>query len=228
MNPHCFFYRRFIDPLLRPLRRTLAGMIPEGASVLEAACGTGEQSLIIARKAGRVLGFDYNRTIVECAQGRIPGDGEWTNLTFQEADARDLLFIADGEFDYATITLALHEMNPANRIPVLRELSRTARQLLVADYSTPMPSTIGGWFTRMIEKMAGKDHYAGYSDYQAAGGLDTIIRESGLEIVEENSVLGGIGRIVLCRVIDSESPSALQPNKALPSQEQKLPVPQDR
>ncbi len=197
MNPHCFFYRKFIDPLLRPLRRTLAGLVPEGASVLEAACGTGEQSLILARRAGRVLGFDYNRSIVECAQGRVPAVSE--NLSFQEADARVLPFIADAEFDYATITLALHEMTPANRIPVLRELSRTARQLLVADYATPMPSTLGGWFTRMIEKMAGKEHYAGYCDYQAAGGLDTIIGDSGLEIIQEHSVLGGIGRIVLCR-----------------------------
>ena len=121
------------------------------------------------------------------------------NLSFQEADARVLPFIADAEFDYATITLALHEMTPANRIPVLRELSRTARQLLVADYATPMPSTLGGWFTRMIEKMAGKEHYAGYCDYQAAGGLDTILVESDLEIIQEHSVLGGIGRIVLCR-----------------------------
>ncbi len=197
MNSHCFFYRRFIDPLLRPLRRTLAGMIPEGASVLEAACGTGEQSLILARRAGRVLGFDYNRTIVECAQGRVSGLSE--NLSFQEADARNLPFIADKEFDYATITLALHEMNPANRIPVLRELTRTAGQLLVADYATPIPPTFGGWFTRMIEKMAGKEHYAGYCDYQAAGGLETIIGDSGLEILNEHSVLGGIGRIVLCR-----------------------------
>ncbi|MCK5735474.1 MAG: class I SAM-dependent methyltransferase [Spirochaetaceae bacterium] len=173
MNSQCLFYRTFIDPLLRPLRRKLAALVPPGSSVLEAACGTGEQSLIFSRRAGRVLGFDYNGNIVECAKGRIPELSE--NLSFQEADARNLPFIADEEFDYASITLALHEMNPANRIPVLKELSRTARNLLIADYASPLPSSISGWFTRMIEKMAGKEHYAGFCNYQDAGGLDVII-----------------------------------------------------
>ena len=197
MNFQCLFYRAFIDPLLRSLRRRLAGIVPDGASVIEAACGTGTQSLILSRRAGRVLGFDLNPGSVECAQNRIPqGTG---NLSFVEADARNLPFVSDGEFDYATITLALHEMNPSNRIPVLKELSRTARNLLVADYSSPLPSTFPGWFTRMIEKMAGKEHYAGFCDYQDAGGLDSIIQDAGLEVVEEYFVLGGIGRIVLCR-----------------------------
>jgi len=195
MSFHCFFYRRFIDPLLRPLRRELAALFPEGSSVLEAACGTGEQSLILSRRAGRVLGFDYNREIVKCAGNRVPDTSE--NLSFMEADARDLSFIADGEFDYATITLALHEMNPANRLPVLRELSRTASHLLLADYAVPLPSTFGGWFTRLIEKMAGKEHYAGFCNYQDSGGMNYLLDEAGLEIVEEHIVLGGIARIIL-------------------------------
>ena len=197
MNLHCLFYRTFIDPLLRSLRTALARQVPGGASVLEAACGTGEQSLLLARKAGRVLGFDYNGESVECARERIPRGMD--HLSFQEADARDLPFIADNEFDYATITLALHEMDPANRIPVLNELSRTAPQLLVADYASPLPPTFAGWFTRMIEKMAGKEHYAGFCNYQDAGGLDTLLKDAELEIVEEYLILGGIGRIVLCR-----------------------------
>ncbi len=197
MNPQCLFYRTFIDPLLRPLRVELASLVPGGASVLEAACGTGSQSLLLARKAGRVLGFDYSPSAVECAKARIPGSSD--NLSFQEADARSLPFISDDEFDYATITLALHEMNPANRVPVLKELSRTAPQLLIADYAAPLPSTFAGWFTRMIEKMAGKEHFAGFCDYQDARGLDSLLEDAGLEIVEENLVLGGIGRIVLCR-----------------------------
>ena len=198
MRSRCLFYRIFIDPLLRSLRRELAEQVPVGSSVLEAACGTGSQSLILARKAGRVLGFDYNGVSVECARGRIPRGAK--NLSFVEADARDLPFIADGEFDYATITLALHEMNPANRIPVLKELSRTARFLLVADYATPLPSSFAGRFTRGIEKMAGREHYANFCSFQESGGLDGLLEEAGLENVEEFPVLGGIARIILCRV----------------------------
>ena len=81
----------------------------------------------------------------------------------------------------------------------MKELSRTAKYLLLADYSSPLPVTFAGWFTRMIEKMAGKEHYAGFCNYQEAGGLDVIIENAGLELIEDYLVLGGIGRIVLCR-----------------------------
>ena len=175
----------------------MAELVPEGATVLEAACGTGEQSLILADKAGRVVGFDYNSSMAECARRR--GLRSSGNVSFLEADARDLHFVSDGEYDYSTITLALHEMNETARIPVLNELSRTSRYLLVADYSSPLPGTISGRFTWLIERLAGSDHYAGFCSYQSIGGLDSLMREADLEILEEHPVLGGIVRILLCR-----------------------------
>ena len=196
MSVQCRFYRIFIDPLLRALRKRMAEMIPDGASVLEAACGTGEQSLILAGKAGRVVGFDYNGTMAECARRR--GLRSSGNVSFLEADARNLPFVTDGEYDYATITLALHEMNEDTRVPVLMELSRTARYLLVADYSSPLPPTLTGRFTWLIERLAGREHYAGFCSYQSSGGLDAMLGDADLKIVEEYSVLGGIVRILLC------------------------------
>ncbi len=192
----------FIDPLLRPLRKRMAALVPDGATVLEAACGTGEQSLILSSTAGRVVGFDYNPGMADCARGRVPRRSG--NLSFLEADARNLPGIGDGEFDYATITLALHEMNPANRIPVLTELSRTAGYLLLADYSSPLPSTIPGRFIRLIEWAAGKEHYTGFCSYQESGGLDTLVSEAGLKIVEEHPALRGLVRILLCCVKSEE------------------------
>ncbi len=197
MSVQCRFYRIFIDPMLKSLRKRIAELVPEGASVLEAACGTGEQSLILAGKAGQVLGFDYNGTMAECARQRGLRSSE--NVSFLEADARNLSFVTDGEYDYATITLALHEMNEDARVPVLKELSRTARYLLVADYSTPLPLTVGGRFTWLIERLAGREHYAGFCSYQSSGGLDALLGDAGLKIVEEHPVLGGIVRILLCR-----------------------------
>lgn len=199
MSVQCRFYRIFIDPMLKSLRKRMAELVPDGASVLEAACGTGEQSLILAGKAGRVLGFDYNGAMADCARRRIPLSVG--NLLFLEADARNLPFVTDGEYDYATITLALHEMKEENRLPVLKELSRTARYFLVADYSSPLPPTIAGRFTWLIERLAGREHYAGYCSYQSSGGLDSLMREADLEILEEHQVLGGIVRILLCRPV---------------------------
>ena len=200
MSIPCSFYRGFIDPLLQPLRRRIVSLIPDGSSVLEAACGTGEQSLILADKARRVVGFDYNPKMAECARRRISHLREH-HLSFLEADARALPFFTDGEFDVATITLALHEMHIDARLPVLRELSRTAGSLLIADYASPLPRTHIGRFTRIIEWLAGRDHYAGFKSYQRTGGLDTLVQEAGLEIIDERSALRGIVRILQCRLV---------------------------
>jgi ubiquinone/menaquinone biosynthesis C-methylase UbiE len=196
----CIFYRGFIDPLLQPLRRRIVSLIPDGSSVLEAACGTGEQSLMLADKARRVVGFDYNPKMAECARRRISHYPEHS-LFFLEADARSLPFVTDGEFDVATITLALHEMHIDARVPVLRELSRTAGSLLIADYASPLPHTRIGSFTRIIEWLAGRDHHAGFMSYQRTGGLDTLVQEAGLEIIDEHSALRGIVRILQCRLV---------------------------
>lgn len=175
-------------------------LVPEGSSVLEAACGTGEQSLQLVVNSCRVVGFDYNPVMADCARKRIPLEMAH-KLSFLEADARNLSFIENGEFDYVTITLALHEMHESARLPVLKELSRTSDNLLVADYSSPLPATVAGRFTRMIEWMAGTDHYSGFKSYQKAGGLDFLIQASGLEIVKESSALKGIVRILHCRKV---------------------------
>lgn len=184
--------------MLSRLRKRLVSLVPEGSSILEAACGTGEQSLLLAENAVRVLGFDYNPVMASCAGRRIPPSLSH-KLKFLEADARNLPAIEDGEFDYATITLALHEMPENSRLPVLRELSRTARNLLIVDYSSPLPIGAAGRFTRMIEWMAGRDHYSGFRSYQKAGGLDSLIEAAGLVISEENFALRGIVRILHCR-----------------------------
>lgn len=197
MSLQCIFYRFFIDSILRSLRGTLADLVPSGSTVLEAACGTGEQSLLLAEKASHVVGFDYNPVMVDCARRRIPEDRK--NLTFLEADARSLAFISDNEFDFATISLALHEMNKDRRLPVLAELSRTARLLLISDYASPLPSTIGGRFTGMIECLAGREHYAGFRSYQKAGGMNSLLHDAGLVIQDEHRCLGGVVRILLCR-----------------------------
>lgn len=186
--------------MLKPLRRRMLTLIPEGCSILEAACGTGEQSLLLAENAVRVVGFDYNPAMAECAAGRIPA-ALAHKLSFREEDARKLPGIEDDEFDYATITLALHEMPESSRLPVLTELSRTARNLLIADYSCPLPATAIGRFTRVIEWMAGKDHYSGFKSYQKAGGLDFLIKKAGLETVADYSALKGIVRILHCRQV---------------------------
>jgi SAM-dependent methyltransferase len=65
-----------------------------GKNVLDAACGEGYGSNLLAAKAGSVIGVDISQQSISHAAQRYPAD----NLSFQHADCRDLPF-SDGQFD---------------------------------------------------------------------------------------------------------------------------------
>src|SRR4030095_15046094 len=68
---------------------------PEGARVLDLACGTGRHSIELARRGFSVLGVDSARDLLEVAnRDAEQAEGE---VSFLEADLRGLDF--DEEFD---------------------------------------------------------------------------------------------------------------------------------
>jgi ubiquinone/menaquinone biosynthesis C-methylase UbiE len=74
----------------------LAGVSP-GADVLDAPCGYGRHSIVLADAGYRVVGVDRSPVLLEEARRRA-GDGEW--LQWVQADHRELPF-EDASFDAA-------------------------------------------------------------------------------------------------------------------------------
>jgi len=196
-----YFYHLFIDPLLKPLRKQIAEMVPGGGKIIDFACGTGNQTMMLAEKSAHITGIDLNSRMIDKARIMIPAQYKDT-VVFQTADGRNIHFAEDNEFDIATITLALHEMNEDIRLPVLSEMKRVAKHLIIADYDSPQPRNYAGIMAVIIEKLAGKRHYAGFRSYQNSGGLNSLLKEAGIEIQEEYSVLGGSIRVLNCPVPD--------------------------
>jgi SAM-dependent methyltransferase len=74
----------------------LAGVQP-GADVLDAPCGYGRHSVVLAGEGYRVVGVDRSPVLLDEARRRA-GDGEWPQWV--RADHRELPF-EDGSFDAA-------------------------------------------------------------------------------------------------------------------------------
>jgi SAM-dependent methyltransferase len=116
-----------------PIRRAVRGYAP--ATVVDVACGGADLvPLLIADAArhGRMLFatcVDHQPDILALARRRTGGD---PRITFVLADATRLPF-ADGAFDVATCTLALHHFEPNEAVELLRELRRIARSPVVGD-----------------------------------------------------------------------------------------------
>ena len=188
-------YRILFDPALRETRQLIAEKIDEGSNVLDVGCGTGSLALELAEKCQRVVGIELSKKNLETAQERKES-GDVGNVEFHHADATDLSRFADGEFDFATISMVTHEMPEDIRLAVLREIQRVAKEIVMADFACPPPKSIAGVRIRLTERFAGKDHYAGFKSFQKNGGIDGLAEEAGLRISSDSSTKNKTIRVV--------------------------------
>lgn len=177
-----FFYRVFIDPLINGLRRHVAAMILPGDKVIDIACGTGALSLVMARSADHVTGIDLSEDMIITSR-RTAQRRRATNVSFSLLDATDLSCFSDQSFDVAVSTLAMHQFDPETGVKVLREMSRLAKRIIIADYNCPMRKGPAAWLSRSIERAARGEHYRNFRQYMARGGLNRLAAEAGLVII---------------------------------------------
>jgi SAM-dependent methyltransferase len=202
MGTSCLLYKIFIDPLLRSLRHSIARIVDDRhSSIIEIGSGTGAQSLLLASPSRRVLGVDLNEQMAVCAQ-RQADRNKAEDLTYMHADARDLSGFSDHEFQAGLISLALHEMDQNSRTRVLKELKRVSKTVYIADYRSPLPHSLAGGFVRLIERLAGADHYAGFLDYQNRGGLGGLFEKLNLKVISQSEAVAST--IVIYTLVSSD------------------------
>jgi ubiquinone/menaquinone biosynthesis C-methylase UbiE len=178
-----FNYETLVDPLLRNLRKLtpeFSGM-KAGDRVIDICCGTGAQVLEYGRRGIIATGIDISPTMLKIAtRNRIRQKAE--KVSFQLADATDLPF-PDGYFDYASISLGLHDKEKPTRFQILSEMKRVVKQdgaLILIDYQVPLPRNVWAASAIVIEFLAGGSHYQAFKDYLANGGLEDILKNHGL------------------------------------------------
>ena len=97
-----------------------------GSEVLEAGCGVGGQTVILAKNspAARFTSVDRSPESLAEAQARLQGEG-FTNVRFQLADLMHLEF-ADGTFDHVFVCFVLEHL--PDPVAALRELKRVLKK----------------------------------------------------------------------------------------------------
>ena len=193
------FYFSLIDPLLKKLHNAVAEDVPEGASVIDIACGNGTLPMKYAAKASRVTAIDLSEGKLEFAR-KMATRRKLQNISFITMDATDLGRFRDAEFDIAIVSMALHQFELSTGFRLLEELQRIASEVWIADYRYPLPGGFPGWLTRRIERLAGKQHNDCFRAYLAYGGLPAITRSQckGAAIEPENT--GSVFQLAKCRL----------------------------
>jgi ubiquinone/menaquinone biosynthesis C-methylase UbiE len=190
-----FNYETLVDPLLRDIRK----YIPEfsgmraGDKVVDVCCGTGAQVLEYGRRGIVATGIDISPSMLKIAMRNIRRQ-KAVNVSFQLADATSLPF-PDGYFDYASISLGLHDKEKPIRYQIISEMKRVIKQdgtLILVDFQAPLPRNVWGVSARAIEFLAGRSHYQGFRDYLANGGLEDILENNGLREECKNYLKNGL------------------------------------
>ena len=192
-----WFYRTFIDPLLKSGRKLVKNNIRAGETVLDVACGTGALVFDLAEKAKKVVGVDLSESMIKAAQHEQK-KLSINNIEFITADATKLTVFTKKEFDVVTLSMALHQFDPELHSPILNEMKRVAKKIIIVDYAAPLPKSTNGLAAKIIEFLAGKEHNGNFKKFCKIGGLVPILKKNNLQPQTSKKFGSRIFQIIVC------------------------------
>jgi demethylmenaquinone methyltransferase/2-methoxy-6-polyprenyl-1,4-benzoquinol methylase len=176
---------RIIEPLMRNLKiqtPSLAGM-KAGDRALDICCGTGALVLHLAKMNLVACGIDMDPRVIQVAEKKR-GKLGLGNASFQVANALKLPF-EDNFFDYASISMTIHENPRMDRDVIISEMKRVVKKegaLVFIDYKVPLPKIPSSYTSKIVELVAGKEHNKCFKDYLQQGGLDVLLQKHNLHV----------------------------------------------
>jgi tRNA G46 methylase TrmB len=109
-------------------------LFPEGAAILEAGCGVGAQTVILAKKnpGAKIVSVDISDESVRQAK-RLCESEHITNVSFRQADIFDLPF-EEGAFDHVFVCFVLeHLRNPKDALLRLKRILKKGGTITVIE-----------------------------------------------------------------------------------------------
>ena len=190
------FYGKVLDPILASVRKRVALEIGANKTVIDIACGTGAQLFEIAEKAVKVTGVDLSESMIDFAIKEAK-KRSISNADFFICDATDLSIFQDNSYDFAILSLALHQFSPNLHEPILSEMKRVAKTIILLDYAVPLPKNYVGIGSRFAEFMAGREHNRNFKKYHQLGGLNAILPSYNLQIKKTRFMAKGAFQLVV-------------------------------
>lgn len=193
-------------------RRAAAAMtgVAAGEEVLDVACGTGDLTAMLARRApapGRVVGADFCPEMLQIARRKFAH----LSIEWLEADAHALPF-APASFDVVTVAFGLRNLaRPREAIAHWCDLLRPGGRLVVLEFTPDTRGPVGraiAWFTRYVmsrtasaiaaDKGGAYDYlHNSVQSFLTARELADALADAGLSEVRTRRMTAGV--VAICR-----------------------------
>ena len=175
------FYETIIDPVLSEVREIISSCITDNSKVLDIGCGTWALVFELAEKCKSLVGVELSSKMNYFANQKN-NQWEYSNIDFLHTNATKLSQFHHKEFDFAIISMVIHETAPKSRIWILKEAQRVAKKIIIADYIVPQSWNISWITVRLAEFFAWFDHFSNFLNYQKNDWLNPILNKLNLKI----------------------------------------------
>ena len=192
-----WLYAKFLDPVARhAFNRTILRMLDSQDHVIEIGCGTGALALGISHMCSRVVGVDSSPRMIEYAE-KLKKKGNYDNVEFRLTGKNaELAGLFNGKFDCAIIKMVLHENDNNNRQRIMDNVKKVSHSAIIVDWDYGQSWSFFRFATRIIEFMAGREHYRNYLDWCSLGGLSGFIEKQKLKVIMGEKYKNNTGKIV--------------------------------
>lgn len=178
-----WIYDKFIAPNQDKMFGEIKKFIQPDSTVIDVGCGTGRFSFLIADKVNKVVGIDLSEKNISTAKRRLERNSN-SKISFLHTSLSELIN-TNQHFDYAIMTYVIHEVEPEERINLLKEMSLIADKVIIGDYLVPIKKGLWGVFNELVEYFAGEDHYRNFKSFVADNGLTNLADKARLNIIKE-------------------------------------------
>jgi len=178
-----WFYDKIIAPNQDRIFNEIKNVIEPNSSVIDVGCGTGRFSFTVSEKVANVVGLDLSKKNIDKAN-QILSIKNNSKISFHHTNLSTLIS-ENNHFDYAVMTYVIHEVNPSERITLLKEMSQIADQIIIGDYLVPVKRGFWSLLNEVVEFLAGNEHYSNFKHFIANNGLAGLVDNAGLKIIFE-------------------------------------------
>lgn len=178
-----WFYDKVIAPNQDRLFSEIKKIIEPNSSVIDVGCGTGRFSFSVVDKVAKVVGIDLSKKNIDKANQTLTKNTN-SKITFYHTNISDLIS-KNLHFDYAVMTYVIHEVNPEDRITLLKEMAQIADKIIIGDYLVPVNKGFWSTLNEVVEFLAGKEHYCNFKNFVADNGLYRLIDKTELKVIRE-------------------------------------------